>query len=226
MKQKTILTLLLMAAFTTTAFAQAADDNEPTDFYFVDGVDFGEFGSYIPLEYLIRPSDWRGRQFSDHTTYWDYYGVTDIYTDLATAECNLGGTWQPLPATLDVSMDKIHLSGFYQLPDKADGTVTSRFGFLTYKNNGTVVQSDFQIRFYVSMDYKWGTFVSQEKITTDVKSTFVTGIDPLQTSPRGGFRSLPLGGDGRGGVDLQGRRVNGPLQKGIYIQNGKKVVMK
>lgn len=231
--------LLFVLAFNASASAQGVEDNEPTDFYLIDGVDFGEFGSYIPLEYLVRPVDWRGRDFNEYTTYWDYYGVTDLYADLDEVECNLNGVWQPLPAGLDVTIDKTHLTGFFYKENPADGTVDSRFGFLTYKNNGTVVNSDFKMRFYVSMDYKWGTIVSDEKIEVDVKATFNGSTDdtmePGGTDNAGDATSLreevKVNSEEFAAAaewyTLDGRRLDGkPTQKGLYIYGGRKVVIK
>lgn len=230
-----IILLCLLLAFSHNASAQTGSDNEPTTFYFIDGVDFGEFGSYIPLEYLVRPVDWRGRDFNEYPTYWDYYGVTDIYADLDDVECNLNGTWQSLPAGLDVTIDKTNLSGFFYKEDPADGTIDSRYGFLTYKNNGTVVTSDFKMRFYVSMDYKWGTIVSDKKIEVDVKATYTDSSDDslenAGTDNAGVTNSIAVfqlkDPNGDNWFTLDGRRLDGkPTQKGLYIVNGHKVVIK
>ena len=236
MKKVYLLLLLFVLAFNASASAQTADDNDPTVFYLIDGVDFGEFGSYIPLEYLVRPVDWRGRDFNEYTTYWDYYGVTDLYADLDEVECNLNGEWQLLPAGLDVTIDKTNLTGFYYKENPADGTVDSRFGFLTYKNNGTVVNSDFKIRFYVSMDYKWGTIVSDEKIEVDVKATYVDttddSLEPGGTDNAGDANSIkPIANSqqltANSWYTLDGRQLDSkPTAKGLYIVNGRKVVVR
>ena len=48
--------------------------------------------------------------------------------------------------------------------------MTSAYGFVSYKNNGTVVTSDFNIYVKVKVDYGWGTIVTGE-IAVPVKKT-------------------------------------------------------
>ena len=81
MKKERTLIITLLLALASVVSAQSNSTSE--DYYFIDGVDLGEFGSYIPLEDIITPVDWRGRDFNDYPNYWDYYGVSDIYVDLS-----------------------------------------------------------------------------------------------------------------------------------------------
>ena len=127
---------------------------------FVDGVDVGEAGSYIRLEDLIDPSDWRGRAFSKYTNYWGFYGPFSVSFDKANAECNLNGNVAPVPATIELGM-------------AAAGTMgnkTSKYGFITYKNNGTTVNKGFIIRVKVTVTYGWGDILT-DWINVDVAST-------------------------------------------------------
>ena len=127
---------------------------------FVDGVDVGEAGSYIRLEDLIDPSDWRGRAFSKYTNYWDFYGPFSVTFDKANAECNLNGSFAPVPANIELDM-----AGRGTMGNK-----TSKYGFITYKNNGTTVNKRFIIRVKVTVTYGWGDILT-DWINVDVAST-------------------------------------------------------
>ena len=134
--------------------AQQAADN------FIDGVDVGEKGSYIKIEDLIAPSDWRGRAFSEHANYWGFYGPFSVAFDRKDAECDLNGQRQPVPATIE-------LAQVTTLPG-----VASMYGFITYKNNMTSVNSDFNIYVKVTVTYGWGKIMT-DWITVPVKSTTI-----------------------------------------------------
>lgn len=125
--------------------AQEAADN------FIDGVDVGEPGSYIKIEDLINPSDWRGRAFSGHANYWGFYGPFTVTFDPADAECDLNGVRQKVPATIELAQ-----SG----------------DLITYKNNLTTVNSDFNIFVKVTVAYGWGT-IKTDWIKVPVKATTV-----------------------------------------------------
>lgn len=120
---------------------------------FIDGVDFGEKGSFIRLEDLIDPTDWRGRSFSNYTNYWDYYGPFEITADLDHILCDMNGVTDRIPSTLRLK----------QVADKSLGIgeerLESRFGFLTYRNNGTAVD-DFNLYVRVIVKHGWGELVS------------------------------------------------------------------
>ena len=129
---------------------------------FIDGVDFEEKGSFIKIEDLIAPSDWRGRAFSGHSNYWDFYGPFSVEFDRKDAECDLNGTRQPVPATIELA----------QTNATSMGGVTSKYGFITYKNNLTVVNNDFNIFVKVTVTYGWGK-IKTGWITVPVKHTTV-----------------------------------------------------
>lgn len=236
MKQAKYYLMMLLLAMTTMARAQENGEG----YYLIDGVDFHEFGSYIPLEKLVKITDWRGRDFESHPNYWDYYGVTSIDVDRASVECNLNGEWGEVPATILLDVDKTNLTGTYYKKNKEEGTVDSRFGFLTYRNNGTVVNSAFQLRFHVGLTYKWGTLWTSEKIVIEVKPTIVYGGDNASNanssdkasssdssaSSNAATAIVVVDMDDATSVwhDLSGRRLQGaPTSKGIYIVNGRKV---
>lgn len=152
-----------------TVAAKAADK-------FIDGVDFGEAGSFVKLEDLIAPSDWRGRAFSDHTNYWKYYGVSKI-TVLDGAKCNLNHSSEmvDLPATIELKQENASNNVFYTWGKDSEGNAEKKFiksdyGFLTYKNNGTSTQEDFNIYVKVTVEYKWGT-IATDYITVPVAKT-------------------------------------------------------
>lgn len=131
---------------------------------FIDAVDFGEKGSFIRLEDLIAPYDWRDRNFSEYANYWDFYGPFKITADVANAECDLNGQRQAVPVTVELKADYTNLT-------MGTGTdaKTSKYGFITYKNNGTKV-SAFNIYVKVTVEYGWGT-IKTGFITVPVTST-------------------------------------------------------
>ena len=138
---------------------------------FEDGVDFGEKGTYLKLEDLIAPSDWRGRAFKDYDNYWKYYGAFTITPDLDNATCDLKNSENPdgskhiaVPATIQLASVSAGKVG------TGKNEMESAYGFVSYKNNGTVVTSDFNIYVKVKVDYGWGTIVTGE-IAVPVKKT-------------------------------------------------------
>lgn len=137
--------------------AEQAADN------FIDAVDFGEKGSFIRLEDLIAPYDWRDRYFSDYANYWGFYGPFTITADVDNAECDLNGVRQAVPVTVELKANTNTTMG------SGDDAKTSQYGFITYKNNGTKV-SAFNIYVKVTVEYGWGT-IKTDFITVPVSST-------------------------------------------------------
>jgi hypothetical protein len=130
---------------------------------FIDAVDFGSKGSYIALEDLIAPSDWRNYKFTEHTNYWKYYGPFTITADLEHAKCNLNGVKQAVPATIVLKQEAAGTMG------TGNDAKTSSYGFITYKNNGTVTDG-FELYIPVTVNYGWGT-IQTEPITVKVAKT-------------------------------------------------------
>lgn len=157
--------------------------NDANDIW--DAVDFGEWGSYIKLQDLVNPSDWRERLFSTHQTYWNYYGVTGITVDLDNIRTDLNNVnadktprtaaadidkLAKLPATLSVgTYDNAGTRTDYvgaEIPasvlfKKQNGTnQTANYGYLAYKNNGTGTNTQFYMYLKAQLIYKWGTLKS------------------------------------------------------------------
>lgn len=140
---------------------------------FIDGVDVGEPGYYINIKSLLSPYDWRDRAFGIKTTdkyynYWAYYGpitVTFANTE-ETAQIKLNGEWQAIPATVVVKQE-----------DGPFGTETAAeaaYGYVTYKNNSTLLTADTEMRVKVTVKYGWGEFLT-DWITVPVKKTIIGG---------------------------------------------------
>ncbi len=137
--------------------AEKAADN------FIDGVDFGEKGSFIRLEDLIAPYDWRDRYFSEYKNYWGYYGEFTITADIDKAECDLNGKRAAIPVTVELKQEPAGTMG------TGKDAKTSEYGFITYKNNGTKV-SEFNIYLKVKVEYGWG-IIYTDYIEVPVAST-------------------------------------------------------
>ena len=134
---------------------------------FIDGVDFGEKGSFITIEDLISPSDWRidaktgkNRLFKDHKTYWDFYGPFDVEALIDEAKCDLNGELQNVPATIVLA----------QSDATSMGGANSKYGFITYRNNGAGVQNAFNLYIPVKVKYGWGEIVT-DPIKVNVATT-------------------------------------------------------
>ena len=134
---------------------------------FIDGVDFGEKGSFITIEDLISPSDWRidaktgkNRLFKDHMTYWDFYGKFEVEALIKEAKCDLNGELQDVPATIVLAQSK----------ETSMGGATSKYGFITYRNNGAGVQNAFNLYIPVKVKYGWGEIVT-DPIKVNVATT-------------------------------------------------------
>ena len=132
--------------------------------YFIDGVDYGEAHSYVDADqFLNRLVDWRDRDFANHPSFWGYYGPFSCNFHTNTAVCNLkveGNTgWKPIPSTI---VFEYHPSPWMDHEN--------RFGWLTYKNNGTNVDEDFDIKVDLDINYGWGTYEIKD-VLIHVQST-------------------------------------------------------
>lgn len=141
---------------------------------FIDGVDFGEVGSYLRIEDLINPYDWRlepgtdhNRYFSDHENYWGYYGLFDVQVDLDHVTCDLTADGS-VPVT--VILNRMEAKDLQELVPEDVKLPETKYGYLTYVNNGTGVE-EFHLFLNVTVKYGWGTITSEKPITVKVEST-------------------------------------------------------
>ena len=79
------------------------------------------------------------------------------------AKCNLNGVKQAVPATIVLKQEAAGTMG------TGNDAKTSEYGFITYKNNGTVTDG-FELYIPVTVNYGWGT-IQTEPITVKVAKT-------------------------------------------------------
>ena len=160
-------------------------DDNPTK-GFIDGVDYGKDGSYIKIEDLLNPYDWRAdpekmdKYWFNWTVnkklvnenYWDYYGPFEVVIDIANAQCNLDGKWGEVKTNIVLTQTAPGATTVVDPGSPSGATVTlpaNKSGYLTYKNNGNNVKS-FQLRVQAKVKYGFG-YIDSDWITIDVKGT-------------------------------------------------------
>lgn len=135
-----------------------AESEEVVGEHFVYDVDFGEKGSYINIDSLVTVVDWRGRNFNDYPSYWDYYGPFVITVDIKNAECDMNGERQSLPqSVILVQTDPGATSA--KDPD-SEKTVTlpeNRHGYLMCKFSTVGLTQAFNIYVKARIKYGFGT---------------------------------------------------------------------
>ena len=152
---------------------------------FIDGKDKiptdktqAEVGTYMSIEKLVDLYDWRGRQFSAKEYkeyYYGYYGIKSIIPDLKNVTCDLNGENTAFPTTVVLGWESTNGNEVTYGKDVTDdkGNVTekraqtSKYGFVTYYNNGAKLDKDFNLIIPVTIEYAWG------KIETTVKAHVV-----------------------------------------------------
>ena len=138
---------------------ESAEEPEETEgvngCHFIYNVDFGKTGSYIDLDSLVTVRDWRGRNFNDYPSYWDYYGPFIFTVDIANAECDMGCTRKQLPNSVTLVQTA---PGETSANDPTSGATVSltenRHGFLMCQFSTTVLAQEFNI--YVKIRVKQG----------------------------------------------------------------------
>ena len=154
---------------------------------YIDGVSYGEKGSYIRIEDLISPADWRteldqtkwidgaeygkNRQFKNYPNFWKYYGPFEVEVDLANVKCDLNGRVAAIPAYLQlarVSYDD--MKNVITDPKAYEKLEKTAFGYITYKNNGQVITTPFNLFMNVTVKYGWG-FITVEGVKVPVSTT-------------------------------------------------------
>ena len=164
--------------------------NEPAESNgnFIDGVDFGEAGSYLNVMDIVQLKDWRGRVFGmpsyvnaanepvpagDYWNYWlndqagnalgGYYGLESIEL-VSGNKCDLNGNKQDIPAAIQVNQTVTD-------PAPTAAKPAAPFGYITYKNNGTTVTGNYNLYLKFKVTYKWGEFITEEIKVPVAKTT-------------------------------------------------------
>lgn len=129
---------------------------------FIDGVLFGQTGSYMTIKDLAGLVDWRGTSFTSASHLYGYYGVTAIAVDIAAITTNVNGTWENLSAypQLEVAV----------APSVTGVTPVDLMGYLTYRNNGMTIGTDFQLKVPVTVTHHWGD-IKTAIVTVNVEKT-------------------------------------------------------
>ena len=136
-----------------------AEASSESKYHFIYDVDFGEEGSYIPVDSLVTLYDWRGRNFNDYPTYWDYYGPVEITFDIANAECDLNRKRQPLPKNSVTLVQTRPGSTVANDPESGTGVSlpANRNGFLMCKFTTVGLTESFNIFLKAKVKYGFGT---------------------------------------------------------------------
>ena len=168
---------------------------------------------------------------------FEYTGEAMTSADIATtqqiAKSKIPGTYQLLNHTYGLDHANKELAEPMEIQLNADGTISG-------KRTGTwsIKEGTSYITIKISTTEYKGVIVEQTLEPTDEKAVAFTalarngvtmwgymsesaGYTGIETPPL----TPPLKGAGSW-YDLQGRIVTPPLQKGIYIRDGRKVVMK
>ena len=154
---------------------------------YIDGVSYGEKGSYIRIEDLISPADWRteldqtkwiegaeygkNRQFKNYPNFWKYYGPFEVEVDLENVKCDLNGRVAAIPAYLQLA--RVSYEDMAKVITDAEAykkLAKTDFGYITYKNNGQVITTAFNLFMNVTVKYGWG-FITVEGVKVPVSTT-------------------------------------------------------
>ena len=157
---------------------------------YIDGVDFGEKGSYISIADLLNPIDWRQRKFSEYPNYWGYYGVQigedknnfdfEVVIDTNNVECEIAGKRQPILDGMFIKQvftsdtkssdgksfvvnDPVRASKTVEIPVNASG-------YLMYFNNGRHLTADFKLFVKATLHYGFG-YYNTDWVTIPVRKT-------------------------------------------------------
>ena len=121
---------------------------------------------------IVSLEDWRGKGVSlnENDAYRGYYGVNPVISLSADkpVTCNM-----VVEGVLKTIALPSHIKSGIVTSDMVDGTIIddSMVGtYFYYRNNGSTVDKDFSINFYVDVEYFWGT-LSTSQVTVPVKAT-------------------------------------------------------
>lgn len=145
-------------------FVRPLSANANANKQFIDGVLYGQPGSYMTIKDLASLVDWRGVAFSSTTNanLYGYYGVTAIAVDIADITTNVNGTWESLS-----TYPQLEVAVATSVPGV---TPVDPLGYLTYRNNGMTIGTDFELKVPVSITHHWGE-IKSSVVTVTVKKT-------------------------------------------------------
>ena len=137
-------------------------------------------GGYLPSAYRITVKDESENIVgdyddfvfeNDYSNYWGYYGPFVIEVDTETAKCDLNGATEPYAVPTTVVLEQVDIEEGAESITMGTGEdkLTSKYGFLTYKNNGVNV-SEFNVYVKVKVTYGWGVIMT-DYIKVKVDST-------------------------------------------------------
>ncbi len=138
--------------------------------YFIDGKTFGQPNTYLEVKKTVALADWRNAPdyvstFAQYPWYFQYYGVTNITVNTQSIKTDLNqaaGTTVPVTNFPDLLVAyETSIAGI---------NPPAQYGYLTYKNNGNVIGTDFNLYVPVTITYTWGEIVS-ENVVVKVKKT-------------------------------------------------------
>ena len=165
---------------------------------YVDGVDFGQPGSYISIADLLNPKDWRKRTFAQYPNYWGYYGVKmeddtynfEIIIDTDNVECKIAGKRQGIfegmyivqvfPDDPDTTINKVT---YFKVSDPVRPKRTvyvpkNASGYLMYFNNGRNLTDNFELYVKATLHYGFGYF-NTDWVTVPVEKTINQDVPPV-----------------------------------------------
>ena len=151
---------------------------------FIDAVNFGEPGSYIKIEDLLDPIDWRDYKFvteldskgkpiagKDNAFLWKYYGPFKVVVDTENIECDFGGVRGELDVNLVIRQTDPGVTKYKDPQSDVEITLPeNESGYLTYKNNGVNVTADFNLYVKAKVGYGFG-WIDTDWITVPVAKT-------------------------------------------------------
>ena len=201
---------------------------------YIDGVDYGEEGSYISIADLLNPVDWRKRTFTDYPNYWGYYGVDEdgdgiygfeVLIDTKNVECEINGKRQHKLSTMYIyqvmdttSTETIKIGKkdveCYKLADPVRPSRTvyipkNDSGYLMYFNNGDNLLNDFKLFVKATLRYGFGYF-NTDWVTVPVAKTINQDVEGAgNDEPGEGGEGGDTPGEGGEGGDTPGEGGEG-----------------
>ena len=152
---------------------------------FIDGVSKGEVGSFIRIEDIISPSDWRqeldskkwisgefgkNRQFANYPSFWDYYGTFVVEIDKDHAKCNTNGYKHALDQGMNIEIMSLADLKKIVTADVAKKLKDTKYGYVVYWNRGLEVQTSYNLYLNATIKYGWGV-INVEDIVVPVAVT-------------------------------------------------------